>query len=245
MTDEYDMTRPRSTTKNFAPLMMLGLGAIVFAASPTRAGSDPTDNTRPPPAGHIEGLTPVDAGRPDMSPFALSFRRLQIDLRRPLGFDQVYQIDPAPPMIGAVGRPVGAPRYARRSGALTAVFPRSEYMATEDGVKVVVPPDTRFYIGSVEDVLRPAGSALGAAHTAPALHAADTGASTVADHRADRVADRTGARPAPSTPQASTPVATDRAREGMMTSETYRVHRVRALLDEAARAAEAEPAPRP
>ncbi len=232
----------------------IALPAITCAISPAwgQGAGTAGDNAHPLPAGQIKGLTPVDAGRPDMSPFSLSFRRLQMDLRLPLGFDQVYQIDPAPPLLGAVGRPTGAPRFARRSGALTAVFPRSEYQSTEDGVKVIVPADTRFHIGPMDGGLTPAAPA----PTGPSSwHGASTVASMIADHSVDRGVRRAGPGPqaavsvamppAPVPPAPpSPPIAAQAAtREGMMTSEVYRVRRLTSLLNEAARAAELEPKP--
>lgn len=233
----------------------IALPAITCAISPAwgQGAGTASDNAHPLPAGQIKGLTPVDAGRPDMSPFSLSFRRLQMDLRLPLGFDQVYQIDPAPPLLGAVGRPTGAPRFARRSGALTAVFPRSEYQSTEDGVKVIVPADTRFHIGRMDGGLTPAGPAPGTAPTGPSSwHGASTIASMIADHSVDRGVRRAGPGPQaavsvampPSPAPPSPPTAAQAAtREGMMTSEAYRVRRLKSLLNEAARAAEPEPKP--
>lgn len=246
MADDWTMPAAPTTHTLCALVLNTALGTLALAAWPalgqSPTGTDPT----PLPAGQLRGLTPVDAGRPDVSPFALSFRRLQIDLRRPLGFDQVYQIDPAPPLIGAMGRPTGPPRYARQSGALTAVFPRSEYRPTEDGVKVVVPADARFHIGRVDDVVTPAGSAPAPAQprTSPAWHGANTAANTMADNRADRGAPRNEIRTAAATSQtaaASTSSPTASPSEGMMSSEAYRIRRLRELLGEAVKAAESAP----
>ncbi len=87
-------------------------------------------------------LRAVDQGTEDVGPLARSARVSRLDLRMPTGFDRVYRLES--PTLGD-----GAPaRYARVSGALIAIFPRSEYQKTAAGTSIMVPAGTIFAIGS-------------------------------------------------------------------------------------------------
>jgi len=168
------------------------------------------------PALPISGLRPVDAGRADVGPTSVSFRQIQTDFRRPLDFEQVFEL--------------ASGRFARKSGAVTAVFPRSSYVLRGDGsVGAAVPADTRFVIGRAIEPVAPSRAAP-SANIAPL--AVSTGATTAADRRADhRVARGTFAMPRPALPLA---VGATVAPRGMLTSEAYRVNRIGELLADAA-----------
>lgn len=86
-------------------------------------------------------LRPVDPTVEDVGPLGVSLRQLRPDLRQPLDFDRVYEIQ-------ADGRPT-ADRYTRMSGAVAAVFPRSQYTTTRNGIRIDVPAGTIFYLGGV------------------------------------------------------------------------------------------------
>jgi len=89
-----------------------------------------------------KALQPVDAGIADRSPLAVSQRVVPTDLRAPSAFDRVYRLD------GGM-QPDGQQRtyYARKQGALTAVFPQSQYLDTAIGSIPEIPAGTVFYIG--------------------------------------------------------------------------------------------------
>ncbi len=91
-----------------------------------------------PAAPQPEGpLRPVEAGVADVGPLSTSLREFRHDLRVPTGFADVYELSPATGLDG----------FARASGAITAIFPRSIYIPTREGVLVGVPPGTVFHIG--------------------------------------------------------------------------------------------------
>lgn len=92
--------------------------------------------------GNGVSLRSVDQGTADMGPLAQSARLSRVDLRMPMGFDRVYRVQSE-----TIGE--GAPaRYARVSGALIAIFPRSEYQMTERGTSIMVPAGTVYAIGA-------------------------------------------------------------------------------------------------
>ncbi len=78
--------------------------------------------------------TPLDQGLEDVGPIGTSLRRTTRDLHAPQGFDEVFRTDDGLLM--------------RRDGALEAIFPRSRYIATPDGVAPAIPPGTIFRIDS-------------------------------------------------------------------------------------------------
>lgn len=89
-------------------------------------------------AAHAQGGPErVDAGTGDVGPLSESLRVLPLDLRVSDGFENVYRVT----------GPDGQERFMRREGALTAVFPRSDYVMTEFGPYAVIPAGTWFMIG--------------------------------------------------------------------------------------------------
>lgn len=89
-------------------------------------------------------LEPVPQGTVDANPLAAPANIQPLDLRLPLGFDRVFRVvEPGRSMLNQ--------RYARSSGAITAVFPRSQYTPTRDGVIPEIPAGTIFYIGGLPD----------------------------------------------------------------------------------------------
>lgn len=82
----------------------------------------------------------VEAGVEDVGSGAVSTLLRPVDLREPMNFERVYEI-------------VDSGLFARRAGALTAVFDRSLYVG---GRTPVIPPGTVFYLGSLPvDLGRP------------------------------------------------------------------------------------------
>lgn len=98
----------------------------------------------------------IEEGFDDVSPQAASNRVQHVDNRIPLDFLRVYEIMDAPGLL------------ARRSGAVTAVFPRSVY---NDDASAPIPPGTVFYLGELPlDLGQPGVLTAGQAGTAPAVH---------------------------------------------------------------------------
>lgn len=83
----------------------------------------------------------VEAGFEDVSPQAVSTLVQPVDMRAPTSFERVYEV------IGSGGL------YARRAGAVTAVFDRSLYAGA---ATPLIPAGTIFYLGSLPvDLQRP------------------------------------------------------------------------------------------
>jgi hypothetical protein len=64
-------------------------------------------------------------------------------MRMATNFERLYQLDSKP-------RPFGGPSndyYMRMSGGVMAVFPRSTYVETKEGVRATVPPGAVFSLG--------------------------------------------------------------------------------------------------
>ena len=105
-------------------LCMVVFGAGVGGGAGTaRAQQNTTDESR---------FREIQVGSEDISPQAVSNTFRWIDMRTPIGFDRVYEVLDSPGLL------------ARRSGSVTAVFPRSVYAG--NGTPLI-PPGTVFYIG--------------------------------------------------------------------------------------------------
>ena len=88
-----------------------------------------------------QDLRRIEQGTTDANPLEASQLVMPLDLRQPNDFETVYEIE----------GPGGSRQYVRFAGGTAAVFPRSVYVPTRNGVMVDVPPDTRFYIGGVPE----------------------------------------------------------------------------------------------
>jgi hypothetical protein len=112
------------------------------------------------------GLERVGQGTADVGPLHQDLQELPLDLRVPLGFDAVYRGTATDPYGGTT------PYFARVSGALTAVFPRSVYTDLGDGVRLAeVPPGTICYIGELPPELTGGDPALAEAMWSGVLRA--------------------------------------------------------------------------
>lgn len=207
----------------FFALAMLTRHAHAQGARPVTAPSasaQPASANTPAP-GDISGLrlVPVDPGTEDVSNLWTGGRQLPVDMRTPLNFDRVYRVEGDLSKLGVLGVTPqrGESMYARASGGLLAIFPRSEYVRTRTGVTPVVPASTTFVLGSL---------------ASPSQTTARNGEST--GSTAASVAQRVNLRAdavAPSTEP--TQPAAARAPATIWTSEVARRSRLAALLDEA------------
>jgi hypothetical protein len=94
-------------------------------------------------------LERIEDGTSDVNPLDASSRIVPIDLRQSNDFTSIFEIH---------GQ--GEPKFVRFAGGLAAVFPRSVYLPTTEGVLPDVPPDTTFYIGGLpEDLSTESGAA--------------------------------------------------------------------------------------
>lgn len=175
---------------------------------------------QPPGRQPAAGLQPIDPGMQDLDPLRTSLRLQPVDLRQPMDFDKVYRL----PGNGATDRLV------RMSGALAAVFPRSDYAPTENGVVALIPAGTTFHIGGIP-LAAPAPRAI-----APASAAATVNDRTALAISQD-IALPINGRDLP-VPQVLVrkDATTPHAPAAIMTDERYRAARVRQLLETAAAA---------
>lgn len=88
--------------------------------------------------GAWSGLEAVDQSVADVSPLSESLRFELLDMRVSDGFTRVYRLE------GING---WQDQYARRDGAITAVFPQSVYLPAEYGGGIAIPAGTVFIIG--------------------------------------------------------------------------------------------------
>ncbi|MBL8763086.1 MAG: hypothetical protein JNM07_02310 [Phycisphaerae bacterium] len=183
-----------------AMLLVLPFGSS--AAAPPRP-SRPSVNAPPP------RFERIDPGTQDLGPLSSSVRVLDTDLRLPSDFKQIYRIR----QYDALGRPVGADRFGRASGAVTAVFPRSVYTPTSRGLVTEIPAGTIWYIGDIPN------DAPLAMSRAARIEAGDQANPTL-DSRAESNADPIQAAP-----------ATTRS---LIDDPAYRAARVREILRKAA-----------
>lgn len=113
-------------------------GAITAAASGQPYTGDPRE---------IRELRQIDQGLADQTPLSASTRVVPLDLRQPVGFDQLFQLTGPGGRLETRGLPLSSGLFFRFSGALTATFPRSVYSETPAGLQPMIPPGTVFSIG--------------------------------------------------------------------------------------------------
>lgn len=80
-------------------------------------------------------LRRVDEGVSDRDPLSVSMRSQQVDMRQPIGFSGVYQVE-------------GRELFVRKSGAVWAVFPRGLYGSNDGKAVVLAPAGMTFSIGT-------------------------------------------------------------------------------------------------
>ncbi len=156
--------------------------------------------------------TPVSPGTSDVSTLAAPLQLEPASLLMESDFSRVYELTPTP---GLFGRPETR-RFARRAGAVTAIFPQSSYIESESGTISVVPNDTVFMIGEVPEPAK-------AEDDAPMPLSANLSAARAVSAEA---------RP---TARQRVPAAPSDRHVSLWTDASYREHRLSTILDEAAR----------
>jgi hypothetical protein len=226
----------------------VAMGAAVLTGAGWCLAQAPAGGGTGGGAGAPARLVPVEQGVGDVGPASRSLRVAPLDLRQPSDFDRVYRIPsgvgPGVGRGGLLAPPGPGDRFARVNGAVTAVFPRSQYTVTSRGLVPDVPAGTVFYIGRL-----PAGE-VGAGRS-PGEGAAAGGArvgvgvgaegplngGAVGALPSGRVEAETVGGPAPVNAPPPGPLGRDRSSPagGVLTDEGYRRARVRELVMEAAR----------
>ncbi len=96
-------------------------------------------------------LSTVDQSIADLGPLTGSLRQMSQGMEFPTGFRKVYQvpdsIDPA--SNPNLGLPPAERRFMRGDGGLAAMFDRSVYIPTEDGLLPDIPASTIWVIGGI------------------------------------------------------------------------------------------------
>jgi hypothetical protein len=127
-------TTPRATPRLARSLpIRLAIGTLLFA-SPQASSQSQQQNLNQP------ALREIDQSVEGRNDLATSTRKPFSDLRLPLNFDRLYEVDSAAirSRAGIQGR-----AFARASGGLIAVFPRTDNRRLAPGVEFVgVPPGT-------------------------------------------------------------------------------------------------------
>lgn len=91
-------------------------------------------------------LRRIDQTFEDVGPLRTSMRALAPDLREDVDFRHVYRVSPDSPSPYAGW-------FVRRAGAITAVFPRSQYDEDKNGVRPVTPANVQYYLGTPPDLI--------------------------------------------------------------------------------------------
>ena len=86
---------------------------------------------------------PVEPTVGDLGPLNTSQRVMPVDTRATSSFDKLYKLDARPRFFGDRA----GEYYMRRSGAVSAVFPRSSYRVLEQGILAEVPAGTIYSLG--------------------------------------------------------------------------------------------------
>lgn len=125
---------------------VIGGASGVMGQDGARIGGEPVSPGPWVPWAELERINP---NLTDVNPMAVDMKvDGSRDLRRPIGFSELY----------AFTNERGEEMFARRDGAVTAVFPRSTYVRTRRGSVATVPPGTLFIIGEpTESQLRELG----------------------------------------------------------------------------------------
>ena len=181
-------------------------------------------------------LQPVEQGLADLGPLSISTRMLPLDLRQPQGFERVYRVPGSTRGLGALpSGPTSDDYYARVNGAITAVFPRSDYVVTKSGIHPAIPGGTVFYIGNSPLLAQPVADAprdtpMYAAPSGVFLQTSTLAAPESEGHpRAVFVDRRVRMNEDPSFRESARPGDTDHA-ENIFVDEQFRRFRVRQLL---------------
>ena len=105
----------------------------------------------PKPQVYSVELSTVDQSIADLGPLTGSLRQMSQGMEFPSGFRKVYQvpdsIDPA--SNPNLGLPPAERRFMRGDGGLVAMFDRSVYIPTEDGLLPDIPASTIWVIGGI------------------------------------------------------------------------------------------------
>lgn len=125
------------------------LGVLVLALASVPAHAQPVQD-------ELHGLQPIEQTIGDVDPLFVSQRILPIDLRLPSAFGRVYRVPGSRSTLGGSAETppsvLGPGELLMRvDGAVTAVFPRSVYVASGGSPQAVIPPSTVFYIGPLPE----------------------------------------------------------------------------------------------
>lgn len=242
---------PRVLVKQARTLTTIA-SIVTLCAMPCFAQQQPSPQPAPPatnaapniPANLPPGTRKVaDQGQADRTPLHTTLRPVQADLRQGGAGEENFSI------LYTFRDTDGRTKYARVSGAITAIFPQSEYadLPGPGSQAALIPAGTTFHLGKIKrfDTIAPVPQS--ARYTPPSLtysaststtlrtpQRAETGVQTRADiapplSPSPTSADAGASRGQPNAP-APIPAASEPPTRGMLSDETYRRTRVRELL---------------
>lgn len=175
----------------------------------------------------VKDFRRVESGRGDAGGLSKSLARGPATVGTPNDFAGVYQIpeDADTPYAGW---------FARVSGAVIAVFPRGEYVATREGMMPIMPANTKYFMGSVPLSGRAASGA--SKREGRAVEAENTRVDTnTRTALPDKVITRRADAAVPVTVESAKDPAGVREAMGKLCADpVYRANRVRELLEQAA-----------
>jgi len=130
--DQHMGQRGLRKTRGMMAMRLLIPAAILLLASAALGQSEPW---------HVPSPQRVEPGIEDVGSRGVGRSSLFVDLRGGVGFSEVYTFRKESAF--------GVPRsmFMRRSGAVTAVFPRSAYVETRNGLRPTIPAGTIFHLG--------------------------------------------------------------------------------------------------
>lgn len=185
-------------------------------------------------------LRAVEPNIGDVGPLSTSSRLLPLDTRLPTNFDRVYRIPGSSKGVATFNSAPGQEdKLVRISGGISAVFSRSDYFRTRKGkLATAIPPGTVFHIGRIPD------SVLGIAPE-PARPVSILSASLATDTRMleQAVSSRAESMQIETSPVSFRPERTklrDRSSPvpTVLSDDSFRVNRIKAILLAAARPTE-------
>jgi len=254
----------RAAAALFAACAIAGTPSRLLAQSLPSSPQQPTPFVRTGDQ-RLPTFKRIEQGISDTGPLRASLRNLGVDLLVPTGFRDVFEIQPAasPSLPGFQPNSDTQKRFARVNGAVVAVFPRSVYTPTDDGIVAELPSGTIFYVGGLPrnfglSSLGRLGSTDASTPTSPlwadlradtSVKSGDAGrrsvgasgpvpltsASLVATNQTPQQPVANTARPRPALDSAASPhlASTATTPQGIMTDDSLRQRVVQALLKSA------------
>lgn len=227
---------PRAWASNLGTRTACIFGAWSCMASVPHGLAQPSPYTTDPRQSAT--YRPIDQGLADQTPLSAASRVVPLDLRQPMGFDQLFRLtgpgERLETRTGSGSSVGGGGLFFRFSGGLVASFPRSVYADAPGGLVPLIPPGTVFSIGQKAawgPGLVPPLSLTRALASPAQRFSAQASATGVARSARDTTPTvTTTSSMTPNVRRDTTPHAPAREAESLWSSEAYRRRLVERLL---------------